>query len=284
MKPYKNLQGFVVMLHSAFLFSLMGASVHYLGRYLEWEVIAFWRNLMALVFSLLFLGTYTFDASEYKNVFIWFRCVIGGLGVLTTFYALAHTSISVVTSIMNTSPIWVSLIRHWVYKDRLSPSTWLMIAIGIAGVLFIEAPSFDENYLPILAANCSAITSALVQIFLHELADMDSRKVVFLFSLVATLITVVLLAFAAPHVSLQPFQDSDTAGFILGMGIFGYGGQLAMTRAFALGHPTIISLAMIWNVVFALIMDMIFFGRALTLPMSLGVLFIVTSATVIRAK
>lgn len=272
------------MLHSAFLFSLMGASAHYLGRYLEWEIIAFWRNLLALVFSLLFLGSYTFEAREYKNVFIWFRCVIGGMGVLTTFYALAHTSISVVTSIMNTSPIWVSLIRHWVYKDRLSAGTWLMIAVGITGVLFIEAPSFNENYLPVLAANCSAITSALVQIFLHELADMDSRKVVFLFSLVATLITVILLSLGAPHLSLQPFHDTQMAGFILGMGIFGYGGQLAMTRAFALGHPTVISLAMIWNVVFALIMDIIFFDRVLTWPMMIGIACIVTSTTVIRNK
>lgn len=272
------------MIHAALLFSFMGAMAHYLSQYYDWKIVTFSRNLIAFLFSFIFLGTFTFNSREFRSLFIWLRCFIGGFGVLCTFYALTHTSISIVVSIMNTAPIWVAVIRRVFYREMISGSVWVMVLLGVFGVGLIEMPALSGDYLPLFAANISAVCSALVQIFLHELSEVDSRKVVFLFSLVATLISAVLLAFVHPSFAQIKPVDIENGLFFLGMGVFGYGGQVGMTRAFALGHPMVISLAILWNVVFALILDILFFDRIFTLTTLLGVSLIILSSVAIKNR
>jgi drug/metabolite transporter (DMT)-like permease len=284
MSQNRNTQGFLLMVHSALLFSFMGALAHYLGQYYDWKLVVFLRNFISFACSFALLGSFTFRSREYLNVYVWFRSLIGGFSVLFSFYALSHASISLVVAIMNTAPIWVAVIRRVVYKDEVSGMVWAMVFLGVTGVGLIEMPSLDEGYLPLLAANISALCSALVQISLHELADMDSKKVVFLFSLVATLISAALMAFVHPASTVHPALSVEMSGFFLGMGIFGYAGQMGMTRAFAIGHPTIVSVAILWNVVFAFLLDVLFFDRSFNWPTIAGVALIMLSSTAIKRR
>lgn len=279
-----NWQGFLFMVGSALLFSIMGAFAHALGGRLHWSMLVFSNNFITFLLAAGFLGTFTFYPHEYKNPFIWLRCFIGGLGTLTAFYAFSHGSLSIAVAIMNTSPIWVAMIRRVFYRDSISPPMWLMISLGVLGVVLIEAPSLDRDFRPLLAANFSAVVNALVQIFLHELSGVDSRKVVFFFSGISSLISLSLIALIQPGLSVQPAGDPSVMGLLLLMGGLGYGGQIAMTRAFALGHPAIVSLATLWSVVFGLVFDVLFFERGLHLPTLAGIGLIVVSATVIKQR
>src|ERR1044072_9379301 len=90
---------------------------------------------------------------------------------------------------------------------------------------------------------------------LNRLKGVDARAVVTHFSGVATVFPLAVLLASGGRIDYAPLRDGTTLGVLFGVGLSATVGQLAMTKAFALGNRSRVSVVGVVEIVFALLFD-----------------------------
>jgi drug/metabolite transporter (DMT)-like permease len=201
------------------------------ARTLPWSEIAATRFLVG---ALIALGFARYRGSSLRitdRPSTWRRSLFGTLAAICTFYALASSRIALgdAATLTATAPIFVALLSGPLLGERVGRQVALAIAVGFAGILTVVRPSF-ASALPIAAiATAGSAFYAFAMIWLRKIGPGESQEaVVCHFSVVAFL---TFLALALPV-----WRRPDWLGtlILLGAGVGGGGGQMAMTRAYAL--------------------------------------------------
>jgi drug/metabolite transporter (DMT)-like permease len=161
----------------------------------------------------------------------WRRSVFGTIAAVCTFYALASSRIALgdAATLSATAPIFVALLSGPLLGERVGGRVALAVAVGFAGILAVVRPALSIA-LPVAAiATAGAVFYALAMIWLRRIGPGESPEAVVLhFSLVG-MVTLLLLA-----LPVWQWPDWTSGLFLLGAGLGGGGGQVAMTRAYAL--------------------------------------------------
>jgi drug/metabolite transporter (DMT)-like permease len=262
----------------------MGALSRELSFSADWRVIAFVRALLMAAFGLpiaLFSGA----AVTFRGTpLLWIRSIVGSLGMLCTFYTLAHLPFSEAVTLIKSFPIAVALLSWFVLGERPGLRVWIAILTGVAGVVLIAQPHFEHSPFAIGIGIASAFMTAVVMLGLNRLGSMDSRTIVAHFAGVASVTSAVAVGLGG--VSPFPPVFGEARGWVslLGMGVAGTVGQLAMTRAFALGDPSRISVVGLTELLFALAFDRLLWHRAITPTMLAGMALVAAPAAWILAS
>lgn len=261
---------------SALSFATMGALSHLAGERCDWRFVAAARTSLAFVFaSALALS------SGVRLVFpgpplLWMRSVAGSLGLLCAFYALTHLPVSAAITLSNTVPVWVTLLAWPALGHRPHASVWAAVGLGLTGVALIQRPDLSGTGPAAALAVLSAVCTACAMIGLNRLGRLDARAVVTHFSGVSTVFALAFLALTSGSVSARSLpRDAPTLALLLGVGLAGTSGQLFMTRAFALGAPSRVSVVGLSQVVFALAFDLLLWQRALDALTFAGILLVI---------
>jgi drug/metabolite transporter (DMT)-like permease len=145
----------------------------------------------------------------------------------------------------------------------------LGLACGLVGVVLVERPRLDGDHLAALVALLSSVSTAVAMLGLHRLREIDTRAVVAHFAGTASLVSVAwFLSRGGVLTSARP--DPITALMLLGVGATGTVGQFFLTRAYAAGVPTRVSVLALSQVVFAMILDAVLWGTTMTAVTLLG--------------
>jgi drug/metabolite transporter (DMT)-like permease len=158
------------------------------------------------------------------------------------------------------TPVWATILSWPVLGERPPLRVWAAVGMCLAGVILISQPHFERGSLGAAAGVGSSLLTAVVMMSLHRLGGVDPRAVVVHFALVATLATSALAATAGPA-ALRAI-DGRTALLLAGLGLAGTFGQIAMTRAFALGNPPRVAIVGLTQIVFGAVVDHLFWHRA----------------------
>jgi drug/metabolite transporter (DMT)-like permease len=267
-------RAYLFMLSSSFAFAVMGALSHLAGERCAWQVVAVARTGVAFALSAALALASGVRLVWLRPATLWVRSAAGSLGVLCAFYALTHLPISTALTLSNTVPVWVTLLAWPVLGQRPAPGVWLAVAVGIVGIVLIQRPDADGDRLAMLAAVGNALCTAVAMIGLNRLGGVDARAVVTHFSGVSTVVTAaVLFLTGAPGAGAGAF-DGATPLLLAGVGLAGTLGQLAMTRAFALGTPARVSVVGLMQIVFALAFDVLIWRRSFDALTVFGILLV----------
>jgi drug/metabolite transporter (DMT)-like permease len=169
---------------------------------------------------------------------------------------------------MNVFPVWVALLSWPVLGEPISRSTWMAIAVGLAGVVLVESPhlAFDpatveRELLPAMVALTGSFSTAIAMLGLHRLQNVDPRAVVVHFSGVALAALVAMLALV-PNDALRTSRFDTTAlAMLLGVGTCATAGQISLTRAFTTGPPAKVSVVALSQAAFAMLFDVFVTGH-----------------------
>ena len=265
---------YAYVLTSSLAFATMGALSHLAGERCDWRLVAVARTLLAFVFSLSLALSTGVRLVFLRPRVLWMRSVAGSLGLLCAFYALTHLPVSTALTLSNTVPVWVTLLAWPALGLRPHASVWAAVAAGLAGVALIQRPDVSGGNLAGLLALASAFGTATAMIGLNKLGRLDARAVVTHFSGVSTLFTLAFLLLSPAAVDFRPLRDAPTLLLLVGVGLAGTLGQLAMTKAFALGSPSKVSVVGLTQVVFALGFDLLIWRRSFDLLTVCGILLV----------
>jgi drug/metabolite transporter (DMT)-like permease len=233
-------EAYLFMLASALSFAAMGAFGHAAGAGCDWRLVAFARSLLAFLFALGLATAAGVRLALLRPATLWMRSAAGTLGVLFAFYGLTHLPISTAITLSNTVPVWVTLLAWPVLGHRPTAGVWAAIATGLAGIVLIQRPESSGDRFAAMCALGNALTTSLSMLGLNRLSGVDARAIVTHFSGVATVVTFVVVL-SATGVSYAPLGDGATLFSLAGVGLMATAGQLTMTKAFALGAPSRVS-------------------------------------------
>jgi drug/metabolite transporter (DMT)-like permease len=268
-------RAYLFMLLSSLAFASMGAFSHLAGERCDWHIVAVARSSLAFVLTLtlaLFSGV---RLVLWRPAVLWMRSVAGSLGVLFAFYALTHLPVSTSLTLSNTVPLWVTLLAWPVLGHRPGASVWAAVGTGLAGIILIQRPEAAGDRLAAGLALANAFSTSVSMIGLNRLRGVDARAVVTHFSGVATVFTLAFLLLSWDRIDYTVLKDWATLGLLFGVGVAATVGQLAMTKAFALGSPSRVSVVGLMQIIFALLFDLLLWQRQFGPLVVLGIALVV---------
>jgi drug/metabolite transporter (DMT)-like permease len=268
------------MLAGAASFSIMSILTAGLKDRLDWQLIAIARAGLAMIFAAILAKAASARLVFFRPAKLWMRSIAGSISLVCGFYAMTHYPVSEVLTLTNMFPLWVvvlslPLLGYWPPTD-----VWPAVLIGIIGIVLIqsaEGGQFMGSRAAVAAALTSSVTSAVALIGLHKVRELDPRAVVAHFSAVA-LICCVGAQFFFPTTKTAVI-DAWTIAMLLGVGVTATIGQLFLTKAFAAGPPARVSVVMLSQVGFTMLLEMAIWHRSFSGQTLIGI-FLVIAPTV----
>lgn len=249
------------MLCGSVSFAFMGTLAHGLGSTCDWQVIAFFRSFLAFLFAAGLTAAAGARFAVRRPRILWIRSLAGSLSLVCTFYALAEMPQSDVLTITNIFPLWVALICWPLYGQRPAASLVLALISGLVGVVLIQQPHFRQGNLGAVTALAASLATAIAMLGLNRLHALDPRAIVVHFSGVAALLCIAcLFLFPRRQAALSLPVGRDLL-MLLGVGVTATIGQLFLTKAFAAGPPTRVSLVGLTQIPLALLLDVAVWGH-----------------------
>ncbi len=155
------------------------------------------------------------------------RGVLGGIGNLLYFYAIAGTHLSNAIVLLYTYPIFSSLLSQWLEGIRPSTAVILTLIASFSGIYLIVHPSFDRLLFGDLLAVLSGMMVGGAIVSLKESRKTDNAWTIFhYFNIIGILLSLPLVI---TRWTLPPLHS---LGPLAGVVVFSMLGQLWMTYAY----------------------------------------------------
>jgi drug/metabolite transporter (DMT)-like permease len=271
-KPDQPFKGALLLVLGEGLLAVMAAMIKHLADTLPVEMIVFGRNLVGLAVLLPVLvasgGIRDLRTSHLRLHFI--RGFTGVTAMFCFFFTIAHIPLAEAVLVKMTVPFFLPLVAWLWLNDRISGHTWAAILLGFVGVgLILRADQGVVDPVMLVALAGAAIMSIAKVSIRRMAASEPPHRVVFYFSLFATLLSALLL------LRVQQMPTGTEMLWLLAIGSVAIAGQFAMTTAYQLARPGQVGVYNYSAVVWAAFLGWVFWGETLVLTTVLGTLLII---------
>ncbi|POZ60333.1 EamA family transporter [Chromobacterium alticapitis] len=264
------------MILAAACFALMSACAKLGAAHFHSIELLFWRTSIgaALLGAPMMLRGHS-PATPHWRAHIQ-RGFIGYASMAALFYALTRLPLSTAVTLNYTSSLFFSALCIVKLKDRPPPHVWLALLAGFVGVALLLRPTLTpQQWLPGLIGLVSGISAGFAVFQVRELGQMGEQpwRVVFWFFCLSSLIGLAWLL-------LGPGFSAITMANVwplLGVGLFGLLGQLAMTRAYKEGRRYLVASFAYLTVVFSAVLGVILWNDGLGVGSALAMVLIVSA-------
>jgi len=214
------------MLLSTLFFALMNALVKYLVIYSTFQLV-FFRSLGSLVITFGFLKFQKIPQWGNQKKLLILRALVGVTSMFLFFWGIHFVSIGSAVTLRYISPIFAAILAVVFLKKVIKPIQWFFFLIAFLGVFLIKSYDSSGSDFGVLLILLAAFFSAIVYILISKIGKKDhSVVVVHYFMLVAT-----LLGGLGSFFTWTTPTNRDLL-LLLTLGVFGFFGQLFMTKAF----------------------------------------------------
>jgi S-adenosylmethionine uptake transporter len=260
------------MLLASLMFAIMGSCVKLAVEHeASLAQVVLFRGLPSVILLLVWAraGRQSIIPTSWK-LHVW-RNVSGVTSMWLGFFALAHLPLATATSLNYTSPLFIAA---WMLAYSGSRSAGgagaqrdaariISVALGFLGVIAVLRPSVTEDqWLAALLGLGAGGMSAIAMLQIRELGrigEPEWRTVLFF--------SVAVCASSAAGLVADGWGEIDVMAYLalVGIGMSGLFGQLAMTRAFGLGSALLTAALQYTTIIFAALIGMAFWQDTLDL-------------------
>jgi drug/metabolite transporter (DMT)-like permease len=190
------------------------------------------------------------------------------------FKSMTLLPVGTAVSLRYVAPIFAAIFALIWLKEKIKPVQWLFLAVAFLGVLILKGFDTQVNSLGLVFALSSAAFTGMVFILLRKIGDADHPVVVVnYFMIIGTIIAGLLMI---------PFWKTPVGVewlLLLSLGVFGYYGQLYMTKAFQQVETNTIAPLKYLEVIFTLLIGIVWFQENYTISSLLGITLIIAGLT-----
>lgn len=258
------------MVLSTIAFTGMNGLLKFLTHYSGYQLV-FFRSVGSLFFTFGFLLSHRIPILGTNRKLLILRGILGSTSMLLFFIAVHYMPIGSAVALRYIAPIFAAVFAILYLKENVKPIQWLFFIIAFSGVLVLKG--FDDNIAPIglFLVLLASVFSGMVYIVIRKIG-MSEHPVVIVnyFMCIATVVGGVLSIF-----DWIPLKGTDLI-LLLSLGIFGYFGQVFMTKAFQMGETSVIAPIKYIEVVFAIIVGVGFLGETYSLWSFVGMALIIS--------
>ncbi len=256
------------MVFSALGFMLLNSFVKYLQHYSAYQLV-FFRSIGSLFFTMGFLIRQKIPMFGNQKKLLITRGVVGLTSMMFFFMALKYLPIGSAVSMRYIGPIFAAIFALFILQERIKPIQWLFFGIAFSGVVVLKGFDTEMSTIGLLYILISAVFSGMVYVLLRKIGDRDHPVVVVnYFMVISTVVGGVLMIG-------DWVQPTTYEWMMLGsLGIFGYIGQLNMTKAFQYAEANLVAPMKYIEVIFTMLIGIIWFGDVYTIYSLLGIVLI----------
>ncbi|KJH68224.1 Permease of the drug/metabolite transporter (DMT) superfamily [Chromobacterium violaceum] len=270
------------MILAAASFALMSACAKLGAADFNSVELLFWRtSIGAVLLGLPMMLRGHSPATPHWRAHIH-RGFVGYASMAALFYALTRLSLPTAVTLNYTSSLFFSALCIVKLKDRPRPRVWLALSLGFFGVVLLLRPTFTpQQWLPGLIGLVSGISAGFAVFQVRELGQMGEQpwRVVFWFFCLSSVIGLVWLLLGPGFSAVTPANVWP----LLGVGVFGMLGQLAMTRAYKEGRRYLVASFAYLTVVFSALLGVALWDDVLSVA-SLLAMGLIVSAGMLAAR
>lgn len=247
------------MLLASAMFAIMGACVKVASDYgVSLSLVVLFRGIPSVVLILIWtrITSRSLRPPTWR-IHLW-RNVSGVTSMWLGFYAISNLPLPTAVSLNYTAPLFIAgWMLGWGGSQR-DPVRILAVLSGFIGVLAILRPSIGGDQ--VLAAVTGLGAGALGAVAMMQVRQLGrvgepEWRTVFIFSCCVVLASIVFLLIDGwSYVSLEAWLA------LVGVGVAGLIGQLAMTRAFGMGSALLTAALQYTTIIFAAILGIVFWG------------------------
>lgn len=235
----QNLSGIGYRLASVVAFASMGALIKLAEAHgAAIAELLFFRQAAALpvVLAAVIAGP---GLASLKTKRIWAhatRTAIGLSSMTCMFGTLLLLPLAEATTMQFATPLFATILGAVALREQTGVHRWTAVLLGFVGILVMTQPG--SGHIPLLGAMtglAAAFLSAMVSILLRRLGQTEpATTIVFYFSLLSLPVLMpFLIATGSTH-------DVSTWALLVGVGLVGGIGQIAMTRSLTLAPVAVV--------------------------------------------
>lgn len=257
------------MLLSASAFTGMNGLLKYLTEYSAYQVV-FFRAFGSLFLTFGFLWSRGIPMLGTHRKLLVLRGVVGATSMLLYFMAIHYMPLGSAVALRYIAPIFAAVFSILLLREKVKPIQWLFFILAFMGVVVLKG--LDRSIPPIGLALIlmSAVFSGLVYITIRKIGNREHPVVIVNYFM--------CIAFILGG-SMSIFHWKTPVGIdwllLISLGVFGYFGQLFMTKALQWGETNIIAPLKYVEVLFAVIFGVGFLGESYSIWSFVGMAMII---------
>jgi len=190
---------------------------------------------------------------------------------MTFFFAsIKYLSVGTAVSLRYIAPIFAAIFAILFLKEKIKPLQWLFFIMAFSGVVILKGFDAQVNTHGLLLVLIASVFSGFVYVILSKIGKSEHPVVVVnYFMIIATIVGGVL--------SIKDWTTPVGIQWILlfSLGVFGYYGQVYMTKAFQSAPTNQVAPLKYIEVVFTVIIGLFWVNEIYTFWSILGIALII---------
>ncbi len=273
-------KGAIFMIVSALMFAVMQILIAKTADRIPLFEQLLFRNLVATFIALFFIKKEKLKVwgDRENRSLLLFRSLFGYAGMITLFFASGNGNQGDVTIILKMTPFVTIILAGIFLKEKIQMYKYASVLIAFLGLILVAGTQMNSDIIPLAVAFASTMFAGVAYTFVSILRTKERPWViVFFFSITSTVLSAIIMVttgqFTPP--TLMEF------GMLIGIGSFAAGGQIFMTKSYAVAQASEVSVFNYFGIIFSMILGAIVLGEAVAVTSILGAGLVVLAGVVV---
>lgn len=214
--------------------------------------LVFFRNLICFILLLPFMIEKGFSLKT-KCIYPYvIRTTAGLLSVFCFYHAAKELILADCILLRNSVPLFTPLVVLFWFKEKFSEKSFLALVVGFVGIILVVKPFFRFLHISGLIGLAAGLLASISLVSVRKLSTTEPTKLImFYFFSTSTLISAI-----PTFLYWTPINGWKMWSYVFLVGIFSFGFQYCITKAYTYITPVKASSLSYFGVIFGLILGL----------------------------
>ena len=260
--------GIQKMLLATICFTVMQVFVKELATMHTFE-ITFFRSAITALFCLTYLWYQDLPIIGNNQKLLFLRAFLGIVSMTSFFFTVQWMPFGASVSIKYLSPVFAAIAAVVILKENVRPVQWIFFSMALLGVFLLKGFDNRIETWSLTIGIMGAVAGGLIYPLIRKIGNSEHPFTIINYFMLTAAIVLGLL--------MIPFWRTPTGVewlYLLTLGTSGFFAQVFMTQAFQMEEVSLIAPMKYLEVIYALLIGLIFYGEAYAFMGFIGILLI----------